>query len=205
MADSQVQTVPGQELCPKPLRADARRNRARLLAAAEKVLGEQGLTAPIDEIAHEAGVGVGTVYRHFPTKEALLEAIVVAHFEPLIEEANALLGADDPVEAFFTFLADMIRAAGHKALATAIAEADPEVRERRAEWSATLTKGMRQLLAAAQQTGAIRSDVSIEDVRAMLGGICIAQDRMSLSQAQGARSLAILRSGLCDTSGVLPD
>ncbi|HEX3816562.1 MAG TPA: TetR/AcrR family transcriptional regulator [Mycobacteriales bacterium] len=198
MAEPQI-----QQRCDKPMRADARRNRARVLAAAEKVLGEQGLTAPIDEIAQAAGVGIGTVYRHFPTKQALFEAIVVAHFEPLIEKADTLLGSDDPGEAFFTFMTHMADAAGHKALASAIAESEPEVRVRRQEWSAKLVDSLESLLRAAQQAGTVRPDVTVADVRALLGGVCMAQDRMALPKAQCTRSLAILRAGLSSTSDSL--
>ena len=69
----------------KPLRADAQRNRARLLEVAQTVFAEQGTSASIDEIARRAGVGVGTLYRHFPTKDALFEAIVVARVEGQVE------------------------------------------------------------------------------------------------------------------------
>ena len=74
----------------RPLRADARRNRAKVLEAAEEVFASEGLAVPIDEVARRAGVGVGTVYRHFPTKEALFEAIVVARLEALVERAEEL-------------------------------------------------------------------------------------------------------------------
>ncbi len=66
-------------------RADAVRNLAKILEAAEEVFAAEGIAVPIDEVARRAGVGIGTVYRHFPTKEALFEAIVVARLEGLIE------------------------------------------------------------------------------------------------------------------------
>ena len=69
-------------------RADAVRNLAKILQAAEEVFAAEGLAVPIDEVARRAGVGIGTVYRHFPTKEALFEAIVVARLEGLIERAR---------------------------------------------------------------------------------------------------------------------
>src|SRR5580658_3772091 len=80
-------------------RADSLRNRARLLEAAEAVFGSEGLGVPIDRIAERAGVGVGTLYRHFPTKEALFEAIVLRHFEKLVEEARIAETAPDPADA----------------------------------------------------------------------------------------------------------
>ena len=86
----------------RPLRADARRNRARVLDVAREVFAAEGLTVPIDEIARRAGLGIGTVYRHFPTKEALFEAIVLDRIERLTALAESAPGAD-PGEAFFDF------------------------------------------------------------------------------------------------------
>jgi AcrR family transcriptional regulator len=87
------------DLCPldrclRPLRADARRNRAKVLSAAEEVFASEGPAVPIDEVARRAGVGVGTVYRHLPTKQALFEAIVVARIEALIERGEELCTVD---------------------------------------------------------------------------------------------------------------
>ncbi len=92
----------------RPLRADARRNRAKVLVAAEEVFASEGLSVPIDEVARRAGVGVGTVYRHFPTKEALFEAIVIARLEALVERAEELCAADDPGTALFTFISELV-------------------------------------------------------------------------------------------------
>lgn len=188
----------------RPLRADARRNRARLLEAAEQVIAKQGVDAPIDDIAHTAGVGIGTVYRHFPTKQVLFEAIVQAHFEPLIQRAQSLLDADDPGQAFFDFIDTMVEVAGHKAIAQAITESDPEVRERQLVWRSQLTEGFSALLKRAQDAGVIRPDISYDDVRIMTGGICMAHDRLETKPGQRERSVAILRAGLTATDGTLP-
>ncbi|HEX4865705.1 MAG TPA: helix-turn-helix domain-containing protein, partial [Acidimicrobiales bacterium] len=83
------------------LRADARRNRELILAAADKAFAEEGLGVPVDEIARRAGVGAGTLYRHFPTKEALFEAVLVAHLDGITERARALAEREDPDEALF--------------------------------------------------------------------------------------------------------
>ncbi len=113
----------------RPLRADARRNRAkaprmastssgravplppirrRVLEAADEVFASEGLTVPIDEVARRAGVGVGTIYRHFPTKQALFEAIVLARIEALVQEGEALCAAEDPGAALFTFISELV-------------------------------------------------------------------------------------------------
>ena len=70
------------------MRADAVKNRARILQAAEEVFAANGISAPIDMVAEQAGVGVGTVYRHFPTKEALFEAIVLTGLQELVDRGN---------------------------------------------------------------------------------------------------------------------
>src|ERR1700728_3738805 len=88
----------------RPLRADARRNRDRVLDAARAAFGAEGSDASLDEIARRAGVGAGTVYRHFPTKEALFEAVVIDRMGELIQEAQALLVDPDPGRAFASFV-----------------------------------------------------------------------------------------------------
>lgn len=89
----------------RPLRADARRNRERVLAVAREAFAAAGVGVPLDEIAARAGVGAGTVYRHFPTKEALFEAVIVARVQDLLTEARDRLHAADPGAAFFGYLA----------------------------------------------------------------------------------------------------
>src|SRR5919206_2825813 len=84
----------------RPLRADARRNREKVLAAARTVFSENGRDAQMDDVARRAGVGVGTVYRHFPTKEALIEALMVDAFETIAAHARDALAIEDPWEAF---------------------------------------------------------------------------------------------------------
>ena len=87
------------------LRADPRRNREKVLAAAARaVFSEHGRDAQMDDVARRAGVGVGTVYRHFPTKEALIEALMVAAFEAIAAQAEAALEIEDPWEAFTSVL-----------------------------------------------------------------------------------------------------
>ena len=84
----------------KPLRADARRNRERVLTAARAVFAEHGREAQMDDVARSAGVGVGTVYRHFPTKEALVQALALDLFEGLLRGAREAMEIEDPWEAF---------------------------------------------------------------------------------------------------------
>src|SRR3984957_7451900 len=91
------------------MRADAERNKKLIVQAAREVFAAAGLAALIDEIAQRAGVGVGTLYRHFPTKEALFEAIVIEQVEELVEEARRLIRGGDPKTAFFDLLSRLLR------------------------------------------------------------------------------------------------
>src|SRR5919107_3739828 len=92
----------------RPLRADAVRNRARVLEVAYETFAAEGLSVPIDEIARRAGVGAGTVYRHFPTKDDLYRAVVENRIITIIDGGRALLDSDDPGDALFTFLRSMV-------------------------------------------------------------------------------------------------
>jgi AcrR family transcriptional regulator len=152
------------------LRADARRNREAVLAAARERFGECGLDCQMDDIARTAGVGVGTVYRHFPTKEDLIAALVADRFERLAERAEQALGERDPWQAF----CDLIR---HSAAVTvrdrALSEFlswHPELGQHEAVRSglADLTA---RLMANAQTAGGMREDAVIEDVPTLICGL----------------------------------
>src|SRR5271154_6821044 len=92
----------------KPLRADAARNRARVLETAYETFAADGLSVPVDEIARRAGVGAGTVYRHFPTKDALFRAVIADRMSRITDEGHALLESEQPGQALFTFLRSMV-------------------------------------------------------------------------------------------------
>jgi AcrR family transcriptional regulator len=176
----------------KPLRADARRNRARVLDVAEQTFAQRGLAVSVDEIARQAGVGVGTIYRHFPTKEALFGAIVVDRIQRLADEARELTDADDPGEAFFRFFSHVIEeAALNKALYEALSEA-AGVETVVGELGAQLTAAQGVLLERAQRAGAVREDVAAGDLKALVTG-CVAME--SQGSAAG-RMTAIVCDGL---------
>src|SRR3954447_18775801 len=109
----------------RPLRADAARNRARVLEVAYQTFAADGLAVPIDDIARRAGVGAGTVYRHFPTKEALFEAVILDRLTRMARYAQSLTTAEDPGAAFFEFLHRLVTgASGSRDLADALAGTD---------------------------------------------------------------------------------
>lgn len=152
----------------RPMRADAARNRARILQVAYEVFAEQGLGVPIDEIARRAGVGAGTVYRHFPTKEALFEAVIGDRVRLIVDRGRELL-ATDPSNALFEFLRRMVRdgAADHgmvEALASYGIDIDAAAPGAEAEFLSMLG----EMLAAAQKAGTARTDVGVAELKALL-------------------------------------
>jgi AcrR family transcriptional regulator len=176
----------------KPLRADARRNRARVLEVAEATFAERGLAVSIDEIAQRAGVGVGTIYRQFPTKEALFGAIVVDRIQRLVDEARELAGADDPGEAFFRYFTHVIEEAVlNKALYEALSEA-AGVATTVGELGEQLMAAQGVLLARAQRAGTIRQDVAAADLKALVTG-CVAMESQG---AVAGRMITIVCDGL---------
>ena len=135
----------------RPLRADALRNRARILEAAEVVFAAEGIEAPVDAIAEKAGVGVGTLYRHFPTKEKLCEAILLDRLRGLTEDARAQADAEDPAAAFFGFLDTSSSSAPSKRdLIVAVMGAGLEFEEAAAEVKEDLREAVGVLLHRAQ-------------------------------------------------------
>lgn len=162
----------------RPLRADALRNRARVLAAAEEVFAVQGTAASTEEVARKAGVGIGTVFRHFPTKESLLEAVLVTLLERLAGEAEELRSAADPGRAFFGFFARVVAQAATKhAVTEALAEAGVDAREATGRAGPGLRAALGVLLERAQQAGAVRADVGAAEIMALLAGMSYAAGR----------------------------
>jgi AcrR family transcriptional regulator len=153
----------------RPLRADARRNRELILQAARDSFAAEGIGVPLEEIARRAGVGPGTVHRHFPTKEALFEAVVVEHLEQLTRDARTALQADEAGSAFFAFLARMTSEADAKQdLADALAGAGASLGSATLQVAADLREIFAALLARAQRAGVVRTDVNAADVHAIV-------------------------------------
>ena len=148
----------------RPLRADAERNRARILAAAAEVFADRGLDVSLDEIAAHAGVGVGTVYRRFPDKDALIDALFEEKIDRAVELADRALEIEDPWEAFTTFMRGMCRMqAGDRGFKDALLARD-RGRERVAAARERIAPRAMKLLDRAQEAGAVRSDLGPFDV-----------------------------------------
>lgn len=180
----------------EPLRADAARNRERVLAVARERLSCGDSTLQMNQIAREAGVGVGTVYRHFPTRQDLLEALVNEHVEALLAQARALEDSDEPRAGLHRFL----RAALDLMLAdiglAEVLNAPRDANTRTAQLKTELFAASNRLLAQAQRAGIVRAELGADDVQRLMCGIehavRIGGDREALAE----RYLTILLDGL---------
>jgi AcrR family transcriptional regulator len=162
----------------KPLRADAARNRAKVLDAARAAFAAEGLAVPLDEIARRAGVGAGTVYRHFPTKEALFEAVVADRLDALAAQAEAARTAEDPGTAFFDFFASMLEDADDKKdLADALTAAGVGLSPETLTSAARLQDALGALLDRALAAGAVRAGLTVADLHALAVGVLAAEGR----------------------------
>jgi AcrR family transcriptional regulator len=162
-------TIPAQAL-PRVQRADARRNHDAVVEAARKLMAKDGLDTQMDDIAREAGVGVGTVYRHFPNKEDLIYALTERRFERLAELAREALAEDDPGPAFERYL---FRGAELQVVDRALNEVmrdRPDAMQAAAQ-KVGLLELVREVMTRAQTAGAIRKDAEAEDVPMLMCGL----------------------------------
>jgi AcrR family transcriptional regulator len=181
----------------RALRADAERNRKRLLDAAQALFRERGLEVGVAEIAQRAGVGRGTLFRNFPTKQDLIAAIVIERMREATEYGRQLLDAPDAGEALFGFLEEMVgRQQLDRRLFEAVADtflANQDIRAAHAE----VVGGLEELLTRAKQAGTVRSDVGAMDVLMLVKGVCEAASAFAGSDpAIVPRQLDLVRAAL---------
>ena len=157
----------------RPLRADAARNRAKIVDAAKAAFSERGLETQMEDIARLAEVGVGTLYRHFPTKDALVRALIVDKMERMAEAAKEALDGDaDPWEAFRSVLwRGAEQTHQDRALAQVFASQPQEAFRSALEDETELAERMAELLRRAQDAGSARRDVSAEDIPIVMCGV----------------------------------
>ena len=176
----------------RPVRADAARNRARVLEVAYETFAVDGLSVPIDEIARRAGVGAGTVYRHFPTKEALFQAVITDRMRHIIADGNALLESQLPGEALYTFMRSMVLqwGAADRGLVEALAGVGIDVNDAVPEAEAEFMRLLADLLGAAQRAGTARQDVTVPEVKTLMVG-CQAMQGYNAELADRVTELAL--------------
>jgi AcrR family transcriptional regulator len=188
-----VAMTPGE----RALRADAERNRRRLLDAAAALFRERGLDVGVAEIAERAGVGRGTLFRNFATKQDLIAAIVIERMQEATEYTRTLLDAPDAGEALFGFLEELVgRQQLDRCLFDAVGDtflANEEIRAAHAE----VVAGVEALLTRAKETGAVRDDIGAMDVLVLLKGVFEAASAFASSEpGMVTRQLDLVRAAI---------
>ncbi len=186
----------------RPLRADAQRNRDRILATARDTFRARGPDASLEEIARGAGVGIGTLYRHFPTRHALLDAMFRESVDALCVETTELSESAEPYEAFVGWLhAQLQHAMTYRALAASLmitelgADAPTELCSGESACSALRSTAETQV-ARAQKAGVIRKDVDADDVLRLVNAIALTTEDVSDSCAAAERLFTLMVDGL---------
>jgi AcrR family transcriptional regulator len=176
----------------RPMRADARRNYEKLVAAARALFTEEGTSAPLEDVAKRAGVGIGTLYRHFPTRQALLEAVYVGEVEAMAQAADKLSELP-PWEALSQWLHQYVGVAATKrALNEALLEAAPDSDVLLSCRTAIAGAGT-ALVERAQRAGVVRADTNFMDVGRMVAGIAMVP---TADPGQKERMLELALDGL---------
>jgi AcrR family transcriptional regulator len=189
----------------RPLRADAERNRRRLLETAQTLFRERGLEVSVSEIAEAAGVGRATLFRNFASKEDLIAAIVADGMHEVVERGRELLDAPDATAALFEFLEELI---GRQQLNRTVAEAiddswlaRDDIRAAQEEILGVLA----ELLLRAQRDGRVRADVGATDVLMLFKGACVAASHIGQSDPSAIdRQLDLIRASLTSNPAQTP-
>ncbi|MFD5831662.1 TetR/AcrR family transcriptional regulator [Lentzea sp. NPDC060358] len=176
-------------------RADARRNHGRILAVAEREVAEHGAGASLEQIARVAGVGSATVRRHFPTRQALLEAVSRQRVDALCVRAGELAGSGDSRDALLTWLADLVGyCVTARGLATALSyEADPVHGN---SCATVIGEAAEPLLRHAIADGAVAADVTVVELVTLIVGISMATEQHRDPAAAAERLFAVAVAGI---------
>jgi AcrR family transcriptional regulator len=202
---TEMETIETAATEPRRLRADAQRNRRRLIEAATELFSERGLEVGVADIAARAEVGRGTLFRNFPSKEHLIAAIVVERMHESIERAHAALDGGDPATALFELIESAInRSQTDRALFDALSDtwlANPEIRAAHAE----MLTVVEALVGRAQGAGAVRDDISAIDIVMMVKGVCeSARHFQHLGEEITARQLDLVCAAISTHAGERP-
>ncbi|MEU3916802.1 helix-turn-helix domain-containing protein [Streptomyces sp. NPDC029004] len=186
----------------RPMRADARRNYERLLTEARAVFAEYGTDASLEEIARRSGVGIGTLYRHFPNRHAMMSAVFQEALAALLERSGELASAEQPCGALVEWLRALITHAGeYRGLARALMSASHDKTSALSACSVPLREAGERLLIRAQESGAVRADVSIGDLMQLTNAIALAAEEEPGDAELADRLLTLTLRGLKGESG----
>ncbi|WP_240107472.1 TetR/AcrR family transcriptional regulator [Streptomyces sp. MUM 203J] len=181
----------------RPMRADARRNHERLLSVARAAFAEHGTDAALEEIARGAGVGIGTLYRHFPNRHALMNAVFQDAVTALLARSRELADADEPCAALMEWLRAIVTHAGeYRGLSRALMSAPYDPASALSQCSEPLRAAGERLLARAQEAGAVRGDVSIRDLMQLTNAIALAAEQDLSDPGLADRLLTLTLRGL---------
>ncbi|MFE6763047.1 TetR/AcrR family transcriptional regulator [Streptomyces sp. NPDC057689] len=185
----------------RPMRADARRNHGRLLAAARTAFAEHGTDASLEDVARRAGVGIGTLYRHFPTRHALMSAVFQEAVTSLITRSRELAEAERPCAALVEWLGAIVTHAGeYRGLAQALMSTCRDESSALARCNTPLREAGSLLLTRAQSTGSVRPDVSIDDLMQLTNAIALAAEQSPDDPQLADRLLTLTLRGLAVSS-----
>jgi AcrR family transcriptional regulator len=180
----------------RAVRADGQRNRQRVLTAARQAFASGDAPVALEAIARQAGVGIGTLYRHFPSREALVEAVYRKELEQLRASADELLASHDAADALRKWMDHFASyVAAKRGMAEALRAVVASGIISSTETRDTLTAAIGRLLAAGAAAGTLRADVRTEDVLASLTGVFLAAGA-SVQREQAGRMLDLLMDGL---------
>jgi AcrR family transcriptional regulator len=182
----------------RPMRADARRNYDRLLDAAKEAFAEHGTDAPLDDIAKRAGVGSGTLYRHFPTRTDLIEAVFVQRVSGLVATSAELADNGDPEQSLTTFLGLVIeQSSTYRGLASALMAALNEKGSAISRSCHTMVyDSASKLLDRAKEAGVVRDDVDVRDLLKLVNGIALAAEGSDDDPDLVGRLITLVLNGL---------
>jgi AcrR family transcriptional regulator len=178
------------------MRRNARANRERILAAAEAVFGAHGELGSTEDVADQAGVGIATVFRHFPTKDALIEATLVRLFNRLNEQAAQLAGEPDPGDAIRRLIATMIETSSTKLTLLSLVEEHGRLPPMMLKATQDLQATIGVILARAKTEGTVRDDVAVDELFVLVRGLAQATATMPAAPATLNRAIEIICRGL---------
>ncbi|MFI2778382.1 TetR/AcrR family transcriptional regulator [Streptomyces sp. ALB3] len=190
----------------RPMRADARRNYDRLLSEARTSFAAHGTDASLEDVARRAGVGIGTLYRHFPNRQALMNAVFQEALAALLARSRELAEADRPCTALVEWLGAIVTHAGeYRGLAQALMTASGDETSALTSCHVPLRQAGARLLARAQSSGSVRADVSIDDLLQLTNAIALAAEQTPADPALADRLLRLTLRGLkADPAGGRP-